>query len=753
MIQILLSLFSRQGLWPNQPMISRAHLYFCLAALPGVTSTVGATEELPAQVRSFGPVTTSTVKGSPEPPLPFKAERIHPEFNVKGLITAKWEPGTGQLIYTHRTKGNVTRVRRAAPDWRSTNSVTLLETNQVTYSIAFHPGYLTNGFLFTGSKTHWQERPNQKVQIVRHTVSRNKAHLFDAGSATVILEWPSNGHDGAAMAFSPDGLMFVTTGDGTSDSDDNNRGQGLDHLLAKVLRINVDVSTQERRYGIPPDNPFVNHPGARAETWAYGFRNPWRAAIDPTTGHLWVTQNGQDVTEQVYLVRRGANYGWSVMEGSRPFRAERKRGPTPISPPTAEHAHHEARSLTGGIVYGSDKLPLLKGAYIYGDYSTGKIWAIRHDGKNVLWHQEIADTPLAITGFLESPDGELLILDYQTGGNTGLYRLVRNDAPDRSAAFPLRLSASGLFTSVEDHQLRPEVVPYSVNAELWSDGAIKERYLALPGGTDQRAGFAARRGWEFPNGTVAIKSFALELREGDASSKRWIETRFLTRQNDEWTGYSYAWNAAQTDAFLVDTGGSDLVFDIRATNGLISSRKWRIPGRAECMVCHTRASKYVLGLSTLQLNRDHDYGRGFTTNQLALWQQLDLLKPLRKGIDLATQSRLGNPLDASQDLDLRARSYLQANCAICHVDAGGGDSRFNVEFHLKLDQTQLLDQPPVHGDLGLPRANLIVAGDPIQSLLWQRMARRGAGQMPPIATHLADPAGSDLIAEWIRQLK
>src|SRR5690606_29472508 len=132
-----------------------------------------------------------------------------------------------------------------------------------------------------------------------------------------------------------------------------------------------------RAYSVPEDNPFVGTEGVRPETWAYGFRNPWRMTIDQSTGHVWVGNNGQDLWEQIYLVEKGANYGWSVYEGGHIFYANRIAGPHPVSKPLFDHPHSEARSLTGGIVYRGTKLPQLRDCYLYGDYSTGKIWAAK----------------------------------------------------------------------------------------------------------------------------------------------------------------------------------------------------------------------------------------------------------------------------------------------------------------------------------------------------------------------------------------
>ena len=731
-----------------RPTILLATLIVCLA-------TRATALDLPKHVRQFGPVASSRVKGGPEPPPPYKAERVYPNLTIKQLITAAIEPGREEFIFVDRPKSNFTRLRRTIGGPTNGEAETLLEVEETIYSIAFHPGFATNGFLYTGSKTMWQERPHKEVHINRYTISRSSPSQIEPESKKLIIKWPSNGHDGAALAFGLDGKLFVTTGDGTSDSDDDNRGQGLDHILAKTLRIDVDYPDPGKAYSVPADNPFVGVPNAAPETWAYGFRNPWRAHVDRKTGHLWVTQNGQDASEQVYRVTKGANYGWSVFEGSRPFRPTRKLGPTPVSIPTAEHFHHEARSLTGGVVYHGHELPALKGAYIYADYSTGKIWAIKHDGEKVAWHKEIADTTLGITGFLEGPEGELLTLDYQPGEGSGFFRLVPNTATNDPKSFPRKLSESGLFASVKDHQLRPEVIPYSVNAELWSDGAHKARFLALPTAEATEADakvqmqYSARRGWEFPNGTVAIKSFGLEFKEGDPTSRRWIETRFLTRQEGEWFGYSYRWNDEQTDATLVKSEGLDQEFSIRTKDGKQRRQTWRYPGRAECMVCHTRAAKYVLGLSTLQLNRAHNYGQGFAANQMEVLNELGLLASAPKNKPLSEQPKLVDPRDESADLDLRARSYLQSNCAICHVGAGGGDAQFDLEFHLPLDKTKLVNTPPVHDALGLNDAKLLVPGKPKASLLWQRVARRGPGQMPPLASSAVDPHAVKLLHDWI----
>ena len=308
----------------------------------------------------------------------------------------------------------------------------MLEIDGLAVGIAFHPDYKNNGFLYVGLNGP-MAGSNKTTQVVRYTVSRRQPHGIEPDSKRLIIEWPSNGHNGGDIAFGNDGYLYVSSGDGSSDSDANLTGQTLNDLLGAVLRIDVDHPGRRPEYGVPKDNPFVNRPGARAELWAYGLRNPWRLSFDRESGQLWAGNNGQDLWEQVFLIQKGANYGWSVSEGSHAFQVQRKAGPDPISPPAAEHHHSEARSLTGGRVYRGNRLPKLVGAYVYGDWSTGRVWGLKHDGTKATWHQELVDTPFNITGFGADHSGELYVIDQ----GSGFYRLEPTTEADRpSQPFP-----------------------------------------------------------------------------------------------------------------------------------------------------------------------------------------------------------------------------------------------------------------------------------------------------------------------------
>jgi uncharacterized repeat protein (TIGR03806 family) len=695
------------------------------------------------------PWTTSKVIGYPDPPLPYRPLRVYPKLALFQPVYVRAEPG-GDRLFLVDHKGSWAGpggMRVFADRVDVDSSEPLLQMDRLIYGFCFHPNYRDNGYLFVFSNGPVKES-NKLNRISRFTISREPPRMLVPDSELVILEWESNGHNGGDLAFGPDGYLYCPTGDGTSDSDTLQTGQGLNDLLAVLLRIDVDHPEQGKNYSVPRDNPFVNTPGARPEIWAYGFRNPWRLDYDHQLNQLWVAQNGQDLWEQVYLVRKGENYGWSVQEGSHPFYLERKRGPQPISPPTAEHHHAEARSLTGGIVYWGEKLPELRGAYIYGDFSTGKIWAIKHDGNLVTYHREIADTVLQIVGFAMNHGGDLIVVDHAGG----LYSLEPTP-PAEPSNFPRRLSETGLFASTADHVMQDGVIPYSVNVQLWSDGAHKQRWMAVPG--TAQFGYKRARGWDFPDGSVLVKSFALERVAGVPKSRRWIETRLMVRQQGEWVGYSYRWNEEQTDAALVEAAGANVDFEIqdkKAATG-VKKQTWHYPSRAECMVCHSRAANYVLGLTEHQMNRDGEYG-GVTVNQLEMLDRMGYFKEKEKLPKPPSElSRLYDPFDEKLDLRLRALSYLHANCSNCHVSAGGGNAAFEMEIDVKPEKAGLYDASPVHTTFGIEGAKVIASGKPDQSLLLHRMSRRGSGQMPPLGTNLVDDQACDLIRKWIQQLQ
>ncbi len=698
------------------------------------------------------PTLVTRVVGSPDPPPPYRVVRAYPGCRPSFPIMVRPVPGTDQLlaILEHGPYEAAALVRLPdRPDVTAKDAVTLLDFPGVAYDIAFHPRYAENGFVYVGWNGKDESRKSHFTRVTRYRLDPMPPHAFHPWSAELVIEWDSNGHNGGALAFAADGTLFVSSGDGTADSDADGMGQRTDHRRAKVLRIDVDRPAGGKPYSVPADNPYVADERFVPETWAYGLRNPWRLSFDAASNQLWAGNNGQDQFEQAYLVEKGANYGWPIVEGSHPFHADRPKGPHPIRKPTVEHPHAEARSLTGGFVYRGTKFPELVGAYLYGDYSTGRIWGAKVEAGTLVWQKELARTPLKITAIVPDRAGEVLVCDHQPTGTGGFYTFEPKPPAAATPPFPTKLSETGLYADVPSHTLKPELVPYQVNAPFWSDGLYKVRAVALPPGgaiTYKRAD-----GWDFPDGTVIVKSFSRQ------PGNDWVETRLMTRQGGEWAGYSYRWNAAGTDADLVPAAGAD-----RDLGGQV----WHYPSRAECMVCHTRAANYVLGLCELQANRGDQLSRWEAAGLFeADWVECvgeSVAKPPAgtrpKGLSKllpktpAALDHLADPFDPEVPLETRARSWLHSNCSSCHVEAGGGNARLELGFRTPTAKMRLLGEPPVHAHPDLPGAKLVTPGDPAASVLLRRVASVGPDRMPPVGRNVTDQRAVTLLREWVASL-
>lgn len=693
--------------------------------------------------QSRTPWTTSRVIGSPEPPSPYMVEPAFPKVSFEGPTVITSAPGTDRF-YVGLRDGRIVSFKN---DPNAAGSELFLDTNvnlpanardartgraanRIIYGLAFHPDYATNGYFYTYTTEPWP--PPRRSRIARFTRSKSDPLKADPASELIVLEFPADGHNGGSMKFGPDGYLYISTGDAFGQNDPMHTGQFLGDLLSSILRIDINGTHSVKPYRIPPDNPFISTPGALPEIWAFGFRQPWKISFDRKSGDLWAGEVGQDLWESIYRVKRGGNYGWSVNEGPQQFRTDRQRGPGPILPPAIAHSHAEARSITGGFVYRGKRLPELEGAYVYADWETGKVWGLRHNGEKATWSQELDDTELDFVDFAEDPSGELYLMTHNDGR---LYRLVprpKDPAKDTSRNFPRLLSQTGLFSSTREHRPAAGLVAYDVNAPLWSDGAAKDRFIAIPG--DGKIEPVNHNRWNFPVGTVLVKTFTLHGRR--------LETRLLTLQpsaagREQWAGYVYVWNDAQTDAELIGKDSLDKAY--RFANG--KQQTWQFPSRTDCMICHNEKAGFALGVNTWQLNRKSQIDRLMNAGLFS--------KPLPKA-----PPALPDPFDASAaTLDQRARSYLHGNCAHCHQPGAGGNASIRLTYNTPLEQTETTGLEPHHGPMDVPGAKLITPGDPNRSVLFLRTATRNTGKMPHIGTLQPDPQAVNLLREWISSLK
>jgi glucose/arabinose dehydrogenase len=306
------------------------------------------------------------------------------------------------------------------------------ENEQGLLGLAFHPKYKTNGefFLFYTLK-----KDKTTNVISRFKVSKDDPDKADPASEEVIftIKRPFWNHDGGTICFGPDGFLYIALGDGGLADDPLKAGQRLNTLLAKVLRIDVDSrekgepgGVSPRSYGIPKDNPFVGVKDAKPEIWAYGLRNIWRMSFDRKTGKLWASDVGQNLYEEIDIIEKGGNYGWSVREGMHPFTKDGVDVNDKMIEPIWEYHHNVGKSLTGGNVYRGKLLPELDGHYLYGDYITTKIWALRYDEekKRVVANRPIQDPNVPILSFGEDEQGEVYFLTTTISGQ-GIRRFVK----------------------------------------------------------------------------------------------------------------------------------------------------------------------------------------------------------------------------------------------------------------------------------------------------------------------------------------
>ena len=285
--------------------------------------------------------------------------------------------------------------------------------------LAFDPAFRSNGHFYV----YYSASGPRRSVLSRFSVSDSDPNTADPASEMIVLEVPQpySNHNGGQVVFGPDGYLYVGLGDGGNRGDPHGNGQNPSTLLGAILRLDVAGLDSTDGYTVPSDNPFVGRTGeVRKEIWAYGLRNPWRFTFDSLNGDLWAADVGQNRLEEVDIVRPGLNYGWNTMEGSRCFQPSRGCDQEGLEGPIAEYGREDGCSVTGGYVYRGNRLPALYGAYVYGDFCSGKIWGLRYDGSRATERMELVDSDLQISSFGEDRSGEVFILSF----DEKIYRLM-----------------------------------------------------------------------------------------------------------------------------------------------------------------------------------------------------------------------------------------------------------------------------------------------------------------------------------------
>jgi len=280
--------------------------------------------------------------------------------------------------------------------------------------LTFHPDYELNGYFYV----YYTELNTENSIVSRFKINSSNINRGNKSSEFKILSinQPYANHNGGQIQFGSDGYLYIALGDGGGSGDPSGHGQNRQTLLGSILRIDVDSGLP---YVIPNDNPFSgNTNGWAEEIFAFGFRNPWRFSFDPITGFLWVADVGQSSWEEIDIVEMGKNYGWNTKEGNHDFNPG--SNVTELEDPIYEYSHNFGHSITGGFVYRGSNLTSLIGEYVYGDFETGRIWALNYSGGLVVNNTVLINTNLGITSFGVDSNNELLICAY----NGNIYKIL-----------------------------------------------------------------------------------------------------------------------------------------------------------------------------------------------------------------------------------------------------------------------------------------------------------------------------------------
>ena len=352
-----------------------------------------------------------------------KLQRVFPNLSFKRL-TGMYQAPDGRWFVTEQA-GRITAITPNVPNAAAleildiTDRVSTAGNEEGLLGFAFAPDFAQSRAFYV-----YYSAANPRRSVISRFIANAASGTAAApGSEMVLLEiaQPFSNHNGGQMVFGPDGYLYIGLGDGGSARDPQGNGQNLSTLLAKLLRIDVSGGGA---YKVPSDNPFVGRQGARGEIWAYGLRNPWRFSFDKVAGALWLADVGQDAREEVDIITRGGNYGWSVMEGSQCLGGGTGCNHDGMQPPIIDYANAgNDCSITGGFVYRGSAVPALQGAYVYADYCSGKIWGLRAQGSVRGENAQIGSAGFNVSSFAQGNDGEIYVLQHSDSGG-GIYQLI-----------------------------------------------------------------------------------------------------------------------------------------------------------------------------------------------------------------------------------------------------------------------------------------------------------------------------------------
>jgi len=763
-------------------------LVYQISDLAGSTGTGTVTLEITNQLRL--PLASSLMPADP-PPQTIAATNAFPTISFSSPVAIRTPPGEVNRLFIVEQGGDIEVIPNlavpalAAQPFIALNSIVNPRSDEDFVSggeegllgLAFHPNYAANRRFFVYYTVNISGNRHQRLSEFAASVAN--PNLADPASEKVILQLrdEAGNHNGGDVHFGPDGYLYVSLGDeGNQDDDLNNSQLITKDFWSGIIRIDINVNPDDfdnpsnpnlrpnahsgiffqsgnPRYKVPIDNPWVGATtfngsavtatSVRTEFFAVGLRNPWRFSFDSLTGNLWCGDVGGGAWEEINQIVKGGNYGWAFREGNDdgPKWNQRPGNWPGALPPLYAYAHgsdqFQGNSVTGGVIYRGTGIPSLTGKYIFADYSSSNIWALNPSAVPVTVERITGEGGIA--GFGTDPsNGDVLIADL----NGQIRRLIGQSLDSN---FPGTLAATGLFSDVPTLTPSTGLIEYQVNLPFWSDHAKKRRWFGLPD-MISNIGYQREGSWDTPAGMIWVKHFEMEMTRGNPATSKRLETRVFVRNSAGAYGVSYRWNTQGTSATLANGAGEE--FDLAITdNGSITTQRWRIPSRAECMTCHSPQAGHSLSFDTRQLNRPGQI-RTSSGNFLQLLSNTGYLAGLTESPSLIAR-HLG-PDETDYSLEARARAYLHVNCSYCHKPGGTAPTHFDARVETPLFLAQVINASASSGGLH-PADRLLVPGQEQRSIIVHRAAARNSySRMPPIGSNVIDVAGIDLLKNWIQ---
>jgi glucose/arabinose dehydrogenase/mono/diheme cytochrome c family protein len=725
---------------------------------------------------SGGRLPNTTLRLPPNPPIfGYTATNAFGNLSFSRPVGMVTPSGETNRLFVVEQSGRISVITNLAAPSRTvfldlTDRVLYDSSEEGLLALAFHPGYTTNRYFYVW----YSARSPSTDRLSRFEADpANPTRALPASEVVLInqLDGAPN-HNGGELLFGADGYLYLSLGDeGHSVFMENYQRIDRD-FFSGIIRIDVDKRPRSLvpnshaantnnaegtfNYAIPADNPFIGATSfnglavdpakVRTEFWAAGLRNPWRMSFDKVTGLLYCADVGQSSREEVNIIIKGGNYGWPYREGFLTYGGFGQPPPgfRPV-PPIVDYARgsgtNQGSSVTGGFVYRGTRYSDLYGTYIFADYVSGNIWALRYDATPSAGTSSsmvrIA-TRGGISSFAEDPsNGDVLMAGHY---DNRILRLVR--AASDGQAFPQTLLDTGAFSNLVDLIPNPGITAYEINVPFWSDHAAKTRWFSVPN-TNLVFTFNPTNSWFFPTGAVWIKHFDLELTNGAPDSAKRLETRFLVRNENGVYGVTYRWNST-TNATLVPEDGLDESFVI-SDGGTMRTQTWHYPARSECLTCHTPQAGFALGFNTRQLNRDWTSDIGIENQLSALSRAGYFDSPIPEPQTLVA---LAHATNTSASLETRVRSYLDANCVHCHQPGGSAQGLWDARTTTPLTNAGIIDGL-LMDYMGDPNNRVVKLGSLSNSVIYKRVATPGTGHMPPLATSELNHEAIALLGRWI----